>query len=229
MRSVASMGLFGSLAVLAMTTSGCAGAAGDGAMLPSRSGADVAITAPERAQVMAGALVTRPLDFDRGGAHYVGGIATGVVPAAATDVLAAMDDMGALGTMLPRTKRATLIDSHGAARRIELRQGNSIIDATYTVELAPGATPGELQFHLDPSRPHDIEDVYGYFKVERVDARHSLVTVAAAVDVGSGLTAMLFGKRVQDVILSAPVAMRDYFARRDHLPSDTVVAQNDAR
>ncbi|HEX7670794.1 MAG TPA: SRPBCC family protein, partial [Polyangiaceae bacterium] len=194
-----------------------------------RSGADVAITAPERARVATGALVTRPLDFERNGAHYIGGIATGVVPATADEVLAAMDDVSALRAMLPRTKRATLVDAHGTTRRIELRQGNSIVDATYTVTLSPAGAPGELHFQLDPSRPHGIDDLYGYFKVEPVDDKHSLVTVAAAVDVGSGLTAVLFGKRVQDVILSAPVTMRDYFASTDHLPSDSVVAQNDGR
>jgi hypothetical protein len=209
--------------------SGCAGAAGNGAVLSPKSGADVAITAPERAEVVAGTVVTRPLDFERNGAHYIGGVATGLVPATADEVLAAMDDVSALGAMLPRTKRATLVDAHGATRRIELRQGNSIIDATYTVELSPAVTPGEIRFHLDPSRPHDIEDVYGYFKVERFDDRRSLVTVAAAVDVGSGLTQALFGKRVQDVILSAPVVIRDYFARIDRLPSSGVVAINDDR
>lgn len=226
MRSLATIALLGSFALLA---SACAGAAGDGAMLSPRSGADAAITLPERAQVLSGALVTRPLDFERNGAHYVGGVATGLVPAPAEEVLAAMDDVSALKAMLPRTKQATLVDTHGTTRRIELRQGNSVVDATYTVELSPSGTPGELRFRLDPSRPHGIDDVYGYFKVERFDDRHSLVTVAAAVDVGSGLASLLFGKRVQDVILSTPVAMRDYFARADRLPPGTVVAQNDGR
>jgi hypothetical protein len=226
MRSVAMILLLGSVALLG---SGCAGAAGNGAALSPKSGANVAITAPERAEAGTGAVVTRPLEFERNGAHYIGGVATGLVPASAEEVLAAMDDVGALRAMLPRTKRATLVDTHGAVRRIELRQGNSIIDATYTVELSPAGGPGQIEFHLDPSRPHDIEDVYGYFKVERFDERHSLVTVAAAVDVGSGLTQMLFGKRVQDVILSAPVVMRRYFAGIDHLPSSGVVAKNDDR
>jgi hypothetical protein len=40
---------------------------------------------------------------------------------------------------------------------------------------------------------------------------------------------MLFGKKVQDVILSTPYSMRDYFARLSPLPSDAVVAQIDGR
>jgi carbon monoxide dehydrogenase subunit G len=226
MRRLPSLALVGACVLFG---TGCAGAAGDGAMLSPRSGADVGMTAPERARVVTGLVVTRPLDFERNGAHYVGGVATGLVPATAEEILAAMDDVAALGAMLPRTKRATLVDTHGATRRIELRQGNSVVDATYTVELSPTTKPGELHFQLDASRPHDIDDVYGYFEVERVDDHRSMVTVAAAVDVGSGLTAMLFGKRVQDVILSAPASMRDYFAHVDRLPSSSAVAKNDDR
>jgi len=51
--------------------------------------------------------------------------------------------------------------------------------------------------------------------VERFDDQRSAVTVAAAVDVGSSLTVMLFGKKVQDVILSTPHKMRDYFSRAE--------------
>lgn len=163
----------------------------------------------------AGAVVTRPLDFDRNGSHYVGGIAAGLVPATPERVLAAIHDAAALKKMLPNTKYVALVDSDGASRRIELLQGSSIVQAKYTVELSPDGRPGELGFKLDRSRPHDIDDVYGYFKVERFDDERSLVTVAAAVDVGSSFTVMLFGKKVQDVILSTPHKMREYFSRAD--------------
>ena len=196
-----------------LLTAACAGAAGDGAALQARSAASEAPpVSSERRLLEAGAVVTRPLDFERDGSHYVGGIATGLVPATPERVLAAMHDIAALKTMLPNTKYVALVDTEGASRRIELLQGSSFVEAKYTVELSPDGRPGELGFKLDRSRPHDIDDVYGYFKVERFDDEHSVVTVAAAVDVGSGLTILLFGKKVQDVILSTPHKMRDYFS-----------------
>jgi hypothetical protein len=191
----------------------CAGAAGDGAALPAKSAASApAPAANERQKLEAGAVVTRPLDFDRNGSHYVGGVARGLVPATPEQVLAAIHDTTALKKMLPNTKQVALVDAEGSARRIELLQGSSIVEARYTVRLSPDGRPGELGFKLDRSRPHDIDDVYGYFKVERFDEDHSVVTVAAAVDVGSSLTTLLFGKKVQDVILSTPHKMRDYFS-----------------
>ncbi len=214
-------------ALVLLTTAACAGAAGDGAALSPKSVAEASLPAAERQLLEAGDVMTRPLDFERGGAHYVGGIATGVVPAPPERVLAAIDDTEALGAMLPHTKHISLVDAHGPTRRIELLQGSSVVEAKYTVELAPAGLPGEVRFHLDRSRHHDIDDVYGYFRVERFDDHRSLVTVAAAVDVGSGLTLFLFGKKVQDVILSTPHAMQDYFARADVSGAPRLVAENE--
>lgn len=216
--------LGGALALL--LTCACSGAVGSGAALPVKSGADAALATPERNLLAAGGVVSRPLDFERGDAHYVGGVTAGLVPASPERVLAALRDAAALEEMLPRTKRVSLVDSQGDSRRIELLQGNRLIDATYTVRLTPTDAPGEVRFQMDPSRHHDIDDVYGSFKVQRFDDKRSLVTVSAAVDVGSGLTRMLFGKKVQDIILSTPQVMRDYFARPEASARASLVAQN---
>jgi hypothetical protein len=57
-----------------------------------------------------------------------------------------------------------------------------------------------LRFWLDTSRPRDIDDVWGFFRVTRFDAQRNLITVAVAVDVGSGLP-RLFEGRVQALVL----------------------------
>ena len=214
-------------AACALTSIACAGARGDGATLGARAAPDVATTAPERTLLAAGAVLSQPLDFQDGDRHYIGALSTGLMSGAPERLLAAFGDPAALAEMLPLTKRVTLVDGQPSVKRIELQQGNSVVDATYTVAFFPG--DGEVTFRLDRTRPHDIEDVYGYVRVERFDDRRSIVTLGAAVDVGSGLTQMLFGKKVQDVILSTPYAMRDYFARLAPLPSDAVVAQIDER
>ncbi|HEX4334762.1 MAG TPA: hypothetical protein VH062_02545 [Polyangiaceae bacterium] len=215
------------LGLALLLTTGCAGAAGDGAALQARSAAEAAPSVSEQRQLLqAGDVVTRPLDFERDGSHYVGGIATGLVPATPDRVLAAIKDVAALRAMLPHTKQVALVGDQGPSQRIELLQGSSLVEAKYTVELSPDGRPNELGFKLDRSRPHDIDDVYGYFKVERFDDERSVVTVAAAVDVGSSFTIFLFGKKVQDVILATPHAMRDYFSRAEPPAGAPVVAAN---
>lgn len=218
---------FLALVTCALAASGCAGASGSGATLGARAAGDVGTTAPERTLLSAGSVLAEPLDYQDGDRRYIGAISTGLMVGTPERVLAAFGDPAALAEMLPRTKRVTLVDERPSGKRIELQQGNSVVDATYTVEFVQ--TDDGLTFRLDPSRPHDIDDVYGFVRVERFDDRRSIVTLGAAVDVGSGLTQMLFGKKVQDVILSTPYAMRDYFSRAAPLPTDTAVAQNSRR
>lgn len=214
----------GAITLFAFLTVGCGSALGDGSALPARSPASAIASAP----APAGDTIERtPLDFDKGGSHYIGGITRVLLPVAPVDVLAAFDDVPALKRMLPRTKSARLVSSENGVRKVELVQGNSIVTAQYTIDLVPSATPGELGFRLDRSRPHDIDDVYGYFRVEAAPGGKSLVTTAAAVSMGSSFLEMFFGKKVQDVILSAPVAMRDYFASKE-VDSSGVIARNDA-
>jgi hypothetical protein len=215
------------IAACLLGSSACAGARGDGATLGARTASEVITTAPERTLLAAGAVLSEPLDFEEGDRHYIGAVSTGLMAGTPERVLSAFGDPSALAAMLPRTKRVTLIDGSPSVTRIELQQGNSVVDATYTVEFIQG--DDQLTFRLDRTRPHDIDDVYGYVRVERFDDRRSIVTLGAAVDVGSGVTQMLFGKKVQDVILSTPYSMRDYFARLSPLPSDVVVAQIDGR
>jgi carbon monoxide dehydrogenase subunit G len=218
------------LLFLAAFAPACGAAAGNGAALPAKSAApasDQPLENVERALLASGRVITKPMQFERGSSTYVGGMASGLVAAPPDRVFQAIQEPDALLAMLPRTKKVTLVDSTTSSRRLELLQGNSFVDATYTVKLVPSDKPGELTFQMDRSRHHDIDDVYGYFKVERFDDKRSLVTVAAAVDVGSGLTNLLFGKRVQEVILSTPYAMRDYFARVESSSASGPVAQND--
>jgi hypothetical protein len=212
---------------IACLGTGCAGASGNGAALSPKSGVDAAETHASERALATGHVVTEPFDFERGDSHYVGGVSSGLVPAPPDQVLAAVLDAHSLAAMLPKTKRVSLVEASGDKRRIELLQGNSFVSATYTVEIAATDTPGEVRFHLDRSRRHDIDDVYGYFKVRRYDDRRSLVTVAAAVDIGSSFTTMLFGKHVQQVILSTPNVMRAYFARMEASGAVGLVAQND--
>src|ERR1700742_3532467 len=91
-----------------LLTMACAGANGNGAALQAKSAANEAPPpSAERQLLEAGAVVTRPLDFQRGDAHYVGGIASGLVPATPERVMSALNDADALSAMLPLTKRVS--------------------------------------------------------------------------------------------------------------------------
>src|SRR4051812_14237746 len=152
----------------------------------------------EREALLAGEVVARPMQFETDGGSYRGGVSYSVVNAPVAAVLAALSNVDTLPQALPHTKTARLIDVRGALARVELVHGDG---TTYTVRIgrsAPRSTRfaipggGELRFWLDSSRPHDISDVFGFFRVEPFADGKSLVTVAAALDLGPGITSLFF-------------------------------------
>jgi len=176
--------------------------------------AEQRLDAVERDRLLAGELVTRPLEFQRHGGKYIGGVSYQLLRASPDEVLATLQSVESLPEALPRTKRARLVESQGREAKVELVQGKGMVEATYTVHLVRVSGRNELRFWLDRNRPHDIDDVWGYFRVERFDDNRSLVTVAVALDVGPGLVRMLFEDRIQALVLSTPRHIKDYVEPR---------------
>jgi len=203
MRHAAAGSLWGCLLALAFTAS--AGAE------PSPT-ADALLSSRERGALHAGRMVSRPLQFDQAGGHYVGGVSYQVVDAQPELVLAALSDVANWPEALPRTKSARLLDSANGLSRVELVQGGTFLEARYTVvlEQVDGTT---IRFWLDPSQPHDIRDVWGFFRIKPLPGGRSLITVGAALDLGDGLP-RLFEDRVASMLLRAPRQIRDFVQPR---------------
>jgi hypothetical protein len=171
-----------------------------------------ALTSGERDALHAGRMVSRPLRFEQAGGHYVGGVSYQVVDAQPELVLAALSDVTNWPEALPRTKSARLVDSVDGLSRVELVQGGTFVDARYTVVLQ--RVDGEtIRFWLDPSQPHDIRDVWGFFRVKPLPGGRSLITVGAALDTGDGLP-RLFEDKIALMMLRAPSQIRDFVQPR---------------
>lgn len=170
-----------------------------------------ALSRNEREALLAGEVVARPMSFDTEGGSYRGGVSYSLVNAPAAAVLAALSNADTLPQALPHTKSARLIDVRSGLARVELVHGDG---TTYTVNIERSAQRPELRFWLDSSRPHDISDVFGFFRVEPFANGKSLVTVAAALDLGPGITSLFFSDAVQRSVLSTPGRIRVYVEPR---------------
>jgi hypothetical protein len=169
-----------------------------------------AITPAERRILQSGGTVQRPMRFTHGDGRYVGGVAHQLVGASPEEVVEALLTVPRLPLLLPRTKRASLVELRGNRSRVELTQGNSIVDATFTVYLERDPAAPVVRFWLDRDRPHDIADVWGFFRADRFDQTSCMVTTGVALDVGDDLVRALFEDRIQRAILSAPRQIRDH-------------------
>jgi hypothetical protein len=170
------------------------------------------LSGAERRLLEKGQAVHHERDLTPGDSRYLGTVSYQLVKAQPSTIIAAFSRPGALSELLPKTKRATLLDAQGPVQRVELVQGNAWVDADYTVYLKRQSNE-EVRFWLDRSRPHDIDDAWGYFRVEPFDDERTLMTVAVAVDIGSGLVRMLFAGAVQRYIFSTPGLIKRYAER----------------
>jgi hypothetical protein len=168
-------------------------------------------TVSERNLLESGRAVNRERALTRNDQDYLGTVSYQLVSARSSTVMGAFSH-DSWSALLPKTKRATLLESRGGVSRVELAQGNDWITAEYTVYVKRESST-ELRFWLDRTRPHDVDDAWGYFRAEPYDDQRTLVTVAVAVDIGSGLLTGLFRSAVQASILTTPALIKRHVER----------------
>ncbi|MEO8179191.1 MAG: SRPBCC family protein [Deltaproteobacteria bacterium] len=176
------------------------------------------LSAEQQQTLRAGGRVEQFVRLERGGKRYVGGVGYVLVRAEPRQVFEVLNEVSTLSDVLPKTRSTRILDRNGNRVRMELEQGTSVVSTTFTVffELEPPDgrfDPRVVRFWLDPSQPHSIDDVWGFFRATRYDDQYSLVSVGALVDLGTGVIRMLFEERIQRSILRTPNRIRDTVER----------------
>lgn len=208
------------VAALALGASGC-GLATSSPSLSSGAahrvpGEERSLTADEQARLARGETIIREQTLEQGDRRYVGGFTYTLLDAPEAEVWGVLGDVDAYRKVLPKTREARLVGTDGPDRLVELVQGNAIVQAEYTIRVHPEPKDGEIRFWLEPSRPHAIDDAWGFFRLapfvtERGETR-VLLTYGVMVDVGPGLVRELFEERVRAAMLSVPQLVRRYMA-----------------
>jgi hypothetical protein len=165
----------------------------------------------ESIRLSRGETVIREQTLERGDHRWVGGVTYTVVDAGSSEVGAVLEDAEALARLLPRTKEARRVGTYkNGVELVELAHGNAIVEAKYTILVR--RTPNEIRFWMDPSRPHGIDDAWGFFRlspfVSASGEERVLLTYGILVDVGPGIVRELFEERVRAAMLSVPQLVR---------------------
>lgn len=177
-----------------------------------------AFSGAQHQRLREGDRVEQLVELERRGQRYVGGVSYVLVQAEPGQVFDVLNRLETLATVLPQTRNLRVLERSGGRVRLEIEQGNSMASTAFTLlfELEPGAGGDQahmVRFWLDPSQPHGIDDVWGFFRATRYDARRSLVSVGALVNLGPGLIRMLFEERIVRAILRMPDRIRQVVER----------------
>ena len=184
------------------------------------------LTPAETARLERGETVIREHTWQPGKeARFIGGVTYTIVDASAAEVTAMFDDVEAYRRVLPNTRSAKFV-GRGEGKNagdllVELVQGNALASAEYTIRVRRDAAERsgnrrEFRFWLEPNRKHEIDDAFGFFRVEPFAADNGtervLLTYAILVDIGAGIVRDLFEERVRAAFLSVPQLVRRYVA-----------------
>jgi hypothetical protein len=177
----------------------------------TRSARADGLTADESARLARRETVIREQTFERGDHRYVGGVTYTVMDASAGEVAAVIDNVESLRRVLPRTKTARVVGVSNGDQLLEITSGNAVMEAAYTLRIRRDRR-NEVRFWLDPSKPHGIDDAWGFFRYEPFvgpsGEERVLLTYGVLVDVGPGIVRELFEERVRSALLSVPQLVR---------------------
>jgi hypothetical protein len=194
-----------------------AGAAAASALAPRPAHA-AGLPAADLERLARGEVVSVPLNLDLPQGAYFGGIAYAVLSAPVAEVAAVLADPSTYGSIVPMTLEARVLWQKDRETSVYFRQGGRHGSAAYTL-LVRRESLGLFRFWLDPRQPHEIADLWGYFRVQPWGPGASLLTYAALLRLDFGLVKLLFSETIRRVALGTPAAVRAYVdAHRGHAP-----------
>jgi hypothetical protein len=159
-----------------------------------------------------GATVTRTQTLERGERHYVGGVTYTVIDAQPGDLERLLGDVKDWQRFLPKTREAHRVGTVGGDPLVEVTHGSSLFQVSYTMRVHRDGNV--LQFWMDPSRPHGIEDAWGFFRTQPIHRDRTLVTYGILIDMGPGVLRNLFESRVRELALTVPQRVRGLLLER---------------
>lgn len=165
----------------------------------------------ETARLWRGETVAREQTLNRGSRRYVGGVAYTIIDAAQGDLGAVLGDVSAWRRFLPKTRDAQRVGAAGDDALVQITHGSALVQVGYTLRVHRDERG--VRFWMDPGRPHDIEDAWGFFRSEPLADGRTLVTYGILIDMGAGILRDMFEDRVRELALEVPDHVRDVVLR----------------
>jgi carbon monoxide dehydrogenase subunit G len=172
------------------------------------SAQDGGFTVEERGHLLAGELVRRDLSRFEGGRMLYGGASWQRVEAPIEDVWQLATDASALTRLIPSLDGARVVQDRDGERLIEMHHSYGLGEARYHIVMRIDPSDHAMQFHLDPSRPHDIRSGNGHMRLSRYRGG-TIVEWGMLIDPGGGVVMELFGPMLGEWLLLPPRCMRD--------------------
>lgn len=172
-----------------------------GGLLAASAVSAIELSEKEKAALAAGKTVKKPLPSS-GENGFFGGTGLALIDAPVDEVWAAIADWGSYHKMFPKTVAVREVARHGATSLVHMEQGHELLSISYNVEVERDEASRTLSFRLVTSKPHDIEDTRGYWRLFPQDGGKTLVAYVVSVRVPMGIVNLL-GDEMCDKLAAA--------------------------
>ncbi len=176
-----------------------------------------ALSPEEQTQLVSGECITRQQEAIVEGRSLVSSVSYTLLPQGSSDVFTVLDDPEAIARMLPLVQGIRRVPSRTGGLLLEIHQGNSMVHAEYTLRFE--RSKDIARFWLDPSRPHDIDDVWGFFRVQHLETGEVLFTAGTMIDLGDGMLRGIVEPRIRRALATVPKRLRRMVAPPAQLTS----------
>lgn len=179
------------------------------------------LTDDETRRLFAGDAIQRPQTVPIGERRYIGGLAYAVIETSPDELTALLSDERVLEQILPRTKHVARVSPLGRDTLYQFAQGNALVTAEYTLRVRHEPEAHRIRFWLERSRPHAIDDAWGFFRYEPFEGPKGpavLLSYGVLVDLGSGVAHALYEDRIRALALTVPGRLREYLSHRPRGP-----------
>jgi hypothetical protein len=167
------------------------------------------LTAEEQKSLAQGDVVKRMFDVDLPQGDFIGGVGYVIISAPPSEVLEVLLEPSSYQHIFALTQEARLVSREADDFIIYLRQGGKTISGEYSVR-ARRETQSLVRFWLELSRPHDIADCWGFFRLDPAPDGKTLLSYGALLHLEFGVMKLLFQEKIRGYALETPARLRAF-------------------
>ena len=177
---------------------------------PSRSfSSNDQLTDEDKKLLVAGELVTKQKNEQRGSLKLIGGQSWQIVNVPVDVAWQALTDLPQYKQFIPLATESDVKHQAGNEADLAMRQQWGPIDIRYVFQTTLEPDHRSVVFRVDHSQDHDIRAGWGFMRVRRFKGDRTLVSFGALVDIGDGIFVSIIRPAVRRDLLRIPY----YFKR----------------
>ena len=167
-------------------------------------------TSDERARLLAGELVTRPVTEQRFALRLIGGSSWQIIDAPPDSVFRALRDTRNYPRMLPAVSGAELVSEHADLRRVRIDHKKGPIGISYRLALRVDPRRRDVGFKLNDAMNSGARAAWGFLTVHAHGKGQTLLAYGVMADPGDGLIVGLARGVIQEWLLRVPEQIRKF-------------------